>query len=122
MPITIIIVAIRTIQLGVSIAVRDDTVPICVVAIGHNNAPAPAMGLDCITSHGGREAGVAYVGGCGVAQQAIRGNHRLAAEVPVEVLPEYARNAVQGYGVGARVQEATGHAGEGVVCQVRGCY
>lgn len=120
MPITIIIVAIRPIQLCVSIAVRDDTVPICVVAIGHNNTPA--MGLDCITSHGGREAGVAHVGGCGVAQQAIRGNHRLAAEVPVEVLPEYARNAVQGYGVGARVQEATEDAGEGVVCQVRGVY
>lgn len=38
----------------------------------------------------------------------------------MEVLAEYARNAVQGHGVGARVQEATGNAGEGFVCHVKG--
>lgn len=69
-------------------------------------ATSSAVRFNCIASHGGRKAGIAHVGGCGMAQQTIRGDHRSAAQVPMKVLSENARHAVKGYRIGARVEEA----------------
>lgn len=65
-----------------------------------------AVRLDCITSHGGGEARVADICGRGVAHKTIRWDHRAAAQVPVKVLAEDARDAVQGHRIRARVQKA----------------
>lgn len=66
----------------------------------------PTVRFDCIATHGRRETRIARIRGRGVAQSTTWGDDRLAAEVPMEVLTKYTRDAVERDRIGARVQEA----------------
>lgn len=76
-------------------------------AVGCTVDIAAPVRLDCVPAHRGREARVAHIGGRRVAQP-VRGDHGPAAEVPIEMLPEHARHAVQRHRISARVEEAGG--------------
>lgn len=106
MPITIIVIRRPIQQLGgaIAVAVRDY----------RTTTPDATVRFDRVAPHGGGEARVAHVCGRGMAQQAIRGDHWPAAQVPVKVLTEYAGHAVQRHRIRTRVQEAKAAGGGGL--------
>lgn len=106
MPITIIVIRRPIQQLGGAIAVP--------VRDYRTTTPDATVRFDRVAPHGGGEARVAHVCGRGMAQQAIRGDHWPAAQVPVKVLTEYAGHAVERHRIRTRVQEAKAAAGGGI--------
>lgn len=106
MPITIIVIRRPIQQLGgaVAVPVRDY----------RTTTPDATVRFDRVAPHGGGEARVAHVCGRGMAQQAVRGDHWPAAQVPVKVLTKYAGHAVERHRIRTRVQEAKAAAGGGI--------